>query len=52
MDTPIKWNPPHASDVIPEEKRTKTLKNIVDAMWFRKYAIEVVEKTIGHPKIG
>jgi hypothetical protein len=48
MDTPIKWNPPHTSNLIPEEKRTEILKNIVDAMRFRKYTVEVVEKTIGN----
>jgi hypothetical protein len=47
MDTPIKWNPPHTSDLIPEERRTEMLKNIVDALRFRKYTVEVVEKTIG-----
>ena len=48
MDTPIKWNPPHNSDLIPEEKRAEMLKNIVDAMRFRKYTVELVEKTIGN----
>ena len=48
MDTPIKWNPPHSSNSIPEEKRTEILKNIVDAMRFRKYTVEVVEKTLGN----
>ena len=47
MDTPIKWNPPHTDEIIPEEKRTEILKNIVDAMRFRKYNVEVVEKTKG-----
>jgi hypothetical protein len=47
MDTPVKWNPPDTADVILEKKRTEILKNIVDAMQFRKYKVEVVEKTKG-----
>lgn len=48
MDTPIKWNPPYTSELISEEKRIKMLKNIVEALRFRKYTVEVVEKTIGN----
>jgi len=47
LDTPVKWNPPHTLDAITEEKRTEILKNIIDAMRFRKYVVEVVHKTIG-----
>jgi hypothetical protein len=47
LDTPIKWNAPDSADTISEEQRTRILKNIVEAMRFRKYEVEVVEKTIG-----
>lgn len=48
MDTPIKWNSPYSSELIPEAKRTEILKNIIDAMRFRKYTVEVVQKTVGN----
>ena len=41
-NTEIKWNPPHSAELIPEDKRTEMLKNIVEAMRFRKYAVELV----------
>jgi hypothetical protein len=47
MDTPIKWSMPNTSSSITEEKRAEILKNIIDAMRFRKYTVEVVEKTLG-----
>ena len=47
MDTPIKWSVPNTSSSITEEKRAEILKNIIDAMRFRKYTVEVVEKTLG-----
>jgi hypothetical protein len=47
LDTPVKWNPPHAFEVITEEKRIQILKHIIDAMQFRKYTVEVVQKTLG-----
>lgn len=47
MDTPVKWNPPHSSELIVEQKRSEILKCIVEALRFRHYKVEVVEKTIG-----
>ncbi len=41
-NTEIRWNPPHSAELIPEEKRTEMLKNIVEAMRFRKYAVELI----------
>lgn len=45
--TTIKWNPSHASESIPEEKRAEILESVVNAMRSCKYIVEVVEKTIG-----
>ena len=42
-DTPVEWNPPHASQPVSEEKRIEILKNIVDALNFRKYPAELIE---------
>ena len=47
MDTPVKWNPPYDAELIAEEKRAQIMKNILEAIRFRKYKVEVVEKTIG-----
>lgn len=47
MDTPIEWNLPYTSELISEEKKKQMLTNIVEAMRFRKYKVEVVEKTKG-----
>lgn len=42
-DTPVEWKPPHASETVTEEKRMEILKNIVEALHFRKYPAELVE---------
>ena len=42
-NTAVEWKPPYASDVIPEAKRKEILKNIVDAMRFLKYNVDLVE---------
>jgi len=42
-NTAVEWKPPYASEVIAEEKRKEILKNIVDAMRFLKYNVELVE---------
>ena len=47
MDMPIQWNPPYDSELISEEKRIQMLNNIVEALRFRKYKVDVVQKTIG-----
>ena len=47
MDTPVKWSTPNTFEAISEEKRTQILRNIVNAMEFRKYTVQVVQKTIG-----
>ena len=41
-DAFIKWNPPHSSEAITEDKRKEILQNIVDAMQFRKVPAEIV----------
>ncbi len=41
-NTKIKWNPPHADELIPEDKRKEILENIAEAMRFRKYAVELI----------
>lgn len=41
-NTEITWNPPHSAEVIPDTKRKQILQNIVEAMKFRKYAVELV----------
>lgn len=46
MDSPVKWNPPHTAEVIAEQKRSEILKSIVEALRFRNYKVEVVEKTM------
>jgi hypothetical protein len=38
----IKWNPPYSSDEITEEKRNQILQNVIEAMRFRKYTVELV----------
>lgn len=40
MDTPVKWNPPHSSEVIVEQERSEILKSIVEALRFREYKVE------------
>jgi len=47
MDTPVKWNAPHQFDDVSQEKRIQIIRNIVDAMRFRKYTVEEVQKTLG-----
>jgi hypothetical protein len=41
-DEDIKWNPPHHAEVITEEKRKQILQNVVDAMRFRRFRVELV----------
>ncbi len=41
-NTEIKWSQPHSDELIAEEKRREILVNIVEAMRFRKYAVELV----------
>jgi hypothetical protein len=41
-DTVIKWNPPHDTEVIVPEKRNEILQNVIEAMRFRKYQVEMV----------
>jgi hypothetical protein len=41
-DEEVKWNPPHDAEVIPEEKRKQILQNVVDAMRFRRFRVEMV----------
>ena len=41
-NTPVQWNSPHSSESISEDKRLTILKNVVDAMRFRKYTVELV----------
>ena len=38
----VEWNPPHEGEVISEEKRKEILQNVVDAMRFRKFNVEMV----------
>ena len=45
-NTAVEWQPPYASDVISEEKRKEILKNVVDAMRFRKVPVELVETAV------
>src|SRR5262245_12151536 len=42
-DTLIKWNAPHDSEAISEEKKIAVLRNIVEALHFRKYPAELIE---------
>lgn len=47
-DTPVKWDPPHDSEAVIEEKQIEVLRSIVDALHFRKYPAELIEvKTRG-----
>ena len=39
---PVKWNPPHNSELIPEERRKEILDNVVAALRFRKISVELV----------
>ena len=41
-NTPVEWKPPYSSEVIPEATRKEILKNVVDAMRFLKYNVELV----------
>lgn len=41
-NTEIKWSPPNSDELIAEDKRGEILANIVEAMKFRKYAVELV----------
>lgn len=38
----LKWNAPHSSEEISEDKRKQILQNVVEAMRFRKYTVELV----------
>lgn len=38
----IRWNPPHADELISAEKKTEILQNIAEAMRFRKYNVDIV----------
>jgi len=40
--TEVKWSPPYSDETISEDKRRAILENIVEAMRFRKYAVELV----------
>jgi len=41
-DTRLKWKPPHDAEEITEDKRKEILKNVVEAMRFRKYSVDLV----------
>ncbi len=41
-NTEVKWKPPYSGELITEEKRMEILRNVVEAMKFRKYAVELV----------
>jgi hypothetical protein len=41
--TVIKWNPPHDTEVIPEEKRQEILQNVYEALRFNTCPVEMVE---------
>ena len=38
----VEWKPPHEGEVISEEKRKAILQNVVDAMRFRKFNVDMV----------
>ena len=40
--TPVRWNPPHESEAISEERRKEILDNVVAALRFRKLSVELV----------
>jgi hypothetical protein len=40
--TEVKWSPPYSDELISEDKRRTILESIVEAMRFRKYAVELV----------
>ena len=42
-NTAVEWKPPHASEVVPEEKRKKILNHVVDVLRFLKYPVELLE---------
>ena len=41
-NTPVEWKPPYVTEVISEVKRKEILTNVVDAMRFLKYNVELV----------
>jgi hypothetical protein len=50
-NTPVAWKAPYDSEEISEEKRTEILANIVDAMLFLKYPVELVKTRAEREKI-
>jgi hypothetical protein len=41
-NTPIEWKPPYVAEIISEVKRKEILSNVVDAMRFLEYNVELV----------
>lgn len=42
-NTPVKWKSPHAAEPISEDKRKEILANVIGAMRFLNYPVELVE---------